>query len=66
MEKRSIELTVGGKSLTVVKIQRGIFQEDALSLLLFEMVMMQLNHILKTCKDGYKLHNSQEKKKTTT
>ena len=61
MENWRIELKVGEKNLTEVKIQRGIFQEDALSPLLFVTVMMQLNHTLRKCTGGYKLHKLQEK-----
>ena len=42
------ELTAGGKSVSEVKIQWSIFQEDILSLL------------FKTCTGGYKLSKSQE------
>ena len=58
MKTWSVELTAGGQSLAEVKIQRGIFQGDALSTLLF---VMQLNHILRKCTAGYKLSKSQEK-----
>ena len=34
MENWEVELTVGGKDLTEVKIEKGIFQGDALSPLL--------------------------------
>ena len=43
------------------KIQRGVFQGDALSPLLFIMAMMPLNHILRKYTSGYKLSRSQEK-----
>ena len=56
-----VELTAGGQSLAEVKIQRGIFQKDALSPLLFVISMMPLNHILRKCTAGYKLSKSQEK-----
>ena len=49
MENWRLELTAGDISLTGVKIQRGIFQGDALSLLLFVIVMMLLSHILRKC-----------------
>ena len=61
MKTCKVELTTGGKSLAVVKIQRGIFQGDALSPLLFIIVMMPLNHIPRKCTAGYKLSKSQEK-----
>ena len=61
METWRVELTTGEKSLTKVKIQRGIFQRDAQSPLQFEIVMMTLNHILRKCQTRYKLSKSQEK-----
>ena len=56
-----VKLKAGGKILAEVKIQRGIFQGDALSSLLFVISMMPLNHILRKCIDRYKLNKSQEK-----
>ena len=61
MENWWLELILRGKSLTEVKIQRGIFQRDALSLLLFIIMMMPLTHIFKKCIGAYKLHKSQER-----
>ena len=55
------ELTWGGRSFVEAKIQRGIFQGDALSPLLFIIAMMPLNHKLRKCTAGYKLSRSQEK-----
>ena len=40
---RRVELTAGGKSLAVVKIQRGIFLRDALSPLLFVIAKIPLD-----------------------
>ena len=50
-----VELTAGGKNLAEVRIQRGIFQGDALSPLLFVIATMPPNHILRNCSGGYKL-----------
>ena len=61
MQTWRVELTAGGRSLAETKIQRGIFQGDALSLLLFIIAMMPLNYILRKCIAGYKLDGSQEK-----
>ena len=56
------ELTVG-KSLVEVKIQRGIFQGDALLSLLFVLAMMLLNHIRNAQADTYFINR--KKKKST-
>ena len=61
MENWRVELTTGGKSLAEVKILRGIFLGNVLSPLLFVIVMMPLNHNLRKCTAGYKLHKSLEK-----
>ena len=61
MKNLRAELTTGGKSLAEVKIQRGIFQRDTLSPLIFLIAMIPFNHIFRKCTGGYKLHKSQEK-----
>ena len=61
-----VELTEWEKTLDDVKIQRGIFQEDTLSPLLFVIAMMPVNHILRKCTGGYKFTNSQEKELITS
>ena len=60
MKTWRVELT-GGRSIVETKIQRAIYQGDALSPLLFIIAMMPLNHILRKCTAGYKLGRSQEK-----
>ena len=55
IETWRMELKARGKSLAVIKIQRGIFQRDALSSLLFVTAMMQLNDIIRKCKARHKL-----------
>ena len=61
MKTWRVELTAGRRSLAEAKIQRGIFQGDALSSLPFIIAMMPLNHMLRKCTAGYKLSKSQEK-----
>ena len=61
MQTWRVKLTAGGRSIAETKIQRGIFQGDALSPLLFIIAMMPFNHILRKCTTGYKLSRSQEK-----
>ena len=60
MKTWRVELTAEGRRLAEVKIQRGIFQIDALSPLLFMIAMMPLSHVLRKCTAGYKLSRSQE------
>ena len=61
METLKVELTAGGKSLAEAKIQKGMFQGDSLSPLLFVIAMMLLKLFLRKCADRYKLSKSQEK-----
>ena len=57
----TIIIIIGGRRLTEAKIQRGIFQGDAVSPLLLKIAMMPLSQILRKCTAGYKLSRSQEK-----
>ena len=61
MKTWRVELTAGRWRLAEAKTQRITLQGDALSLLLFIIVMMPLNHIPRKCSAGYKLSRSQEK-----
>ena len=61
METWRVELTAGGKTLAEVKIQRGVLQGDAQLPLLFFIVMIPLNYILRKFTAGYKITKSQEK-----
>ena len=61
MKTWKVELTTEGRRLAEVKIQRCIFEGDALSLLLFIIAMMPLNQILRKCTAGYKFSKSQKK-----
>ena len=56
-----VELTAGGQSLAKVKIQRGIFQGDALSSLLFVIAMVPLKDIISKCTARYNLSKSRKK-----
>ena len=64
MQTWRVELTAGGKSFADVKIQRRIFQGNALSPLLFVIAMMPVNHILRKCKAVTNSVN--HRKKSTT
>ena len=53
MQTWRVELAAGGRSLAETKIQRGIFQGNALSPLQFIIALMPLNHIFRKCPAGY-------------
>ena len=54
MKKWKTELTSCGQQLGVVNINRGIFQGDSLSPLLFVLCMVPLSLVLRRSKAGYK------------
>ena len=55
MKTWRVELTAEERSVAESNIQRGIFQGDALSPLLFIIAMILLNYILRKCTAAYKL-----------
>ena len=62
MKTWTAELTAGVRSLAEAKIQRSIFQGDALTTpLQFIIATMLLNHSLRKYTAGYKFCKSQEK-----
>ena len=61
MKNWRVELTVGGIGLAEEKIQRFIFQGEALLPLLFIIARILLSHILRKFIGGNKLTKSQEK-----
>ena len=54
-----VELTCGAETLWEVPIQRGVFQEDALSWLLFVIALIPLTHILRTANPGYEFRTGE-------
>ena len=61
MKTWRVELTCANQQLGEVKINRGIFQGDALSPLLFVVAMIPLTHVLRKIKSGYEFTRSKEK-----
>ena len=61
MKKWKVELITRGKTLTELEIQRGIFQGDARSPLLFVIAMVPFNYILRKYTGGSNFAKSQEK-----
>ena len=60
MKNWLLELTEG-KTLTEVKIQKGIFQGDALSPFLFVIAMISFNNLPRKRTGGYEFTKLQEK-----
>ena len=61
MKTWRVELTADGRSLAKAKIQKGLFQRDPQSPLLFIIAMVRLNHILRKSAVSYKLSRLQKK-----
>ena len=61
MEKWKVMLCSGNSELGEVKIKRGIFQGDSLSLLVFVLTLILLSLILRKAKAGYEFSESKEK-----
>ena len=53
MKNYSCEATAKGKTIAKVKLKKGNFQGDSVSLLLFIIAMMPLNYIVRKCIGGY-------------
>ena len=62
MESWKTILMSGNEELARVNIQRGIFQRDTLSLLLFVIGLIPLRHTLRKVNAGYQPRKNQHKK----
>ena len=61
MKNWKVELAVEGKTLAVVKIQRCIFEGNALSPLDFVIAMISLIYLFRKCMGATNLQNRQKK-----
>ena len=59
MKSWRVELTCSAETLGGVPIKRGIFQRDALSPLVFVIVLNPLTHILTAAHPGYKFRTGE-------
>ena len=66
MKRWRVEVTAGGKGLTEVKIQRGVFQGDTLKPLQFVIAMIPLNLIPNLIGNAQADTNSLNRKKKPT
>ena len=64
MKAWTVEMTAGENSFAEAKIQRGIFQGDAVSSLLFIFAMIPLNNILRKCTQDINLLNRRKRQLT--
>ena len=60
MEKWSVMLCAGNSELGEVEIKRGIFQGVSLSPLVFDLVLILLNLILRKAKTAYEFSESKD------
>ena len=61
MKQWNTEMTAGNQRLGNVKIRRGIFQGDSLSLILFVLVMTPLTLVLRQTKAFYEVKKGGKK-----
>ena len=60
MKNWKVELTSGGETLADVKLKRGIFQGDTLSLIFFVTTLIIFTILLRDMNTAYKLGESRE------
>jgi hypothetical protein len=60
-QKTSVEDKPGTTAIRLIKINRGIFQGDSLSPLLFCIALIPITHKLNRSSCGYHIHGSERK-----